>query len=153
MRDENVAIELLYRGGSVRSTPLEATADIRLFVEHADLLDVDPPQLLSNDAFGADKWRLPAEYLELDVEVYVWSLVPNDAAARDRVRLELDEYRARNLMPVLRALIYIVDVLKKNSIVWGVGRGSSVASYVLYLIGVHRINSLSYNLDIREFFK
>ena len=48
---------------------------------------------------------------------------------------------------------YLVDTLRKNNIIWGVGRGSSVASYVLYLLGVHRIDSLYYDLDITEFLK
>jgi DNA polymerase III alpha subunit len=43
--------------------------------------------------------------------------------------------------------------MRKNKIVWGVGRGSSVASYVLFLIGIHKVNSLKYNLDIKEFLK
>jgi len=34
-----------------------------------------------------------------------------------------------------------------------VGRGSSVASYCLYLLGVHKINSLKFDLDIKEFLK
>jgi DNA polymerase III alpha subunit len=50
-------------------------------------------------------------------------------------------------------MIYLVDVMRENSVVWGVGRGSSVASYVLYLIGVHKIDSVKYNLDFKEFFK
>jgi DNA polymerase III alpha subunit len=62
-------------------------------------------------------------------------------------------FRARNLFPVLQLLIYIVDTMRKHNIVWGVGRGSSVASYCLYLIGVHKIDSLKYNLNIREFLK
>jgi DNA polymerase III alpha subunit len=41
----------------------------------------------------------------------------------------------------------------KQKIIWGVGRGSSVASYVLYKLGVHRINSLYYNLDATEFLR
>jgi len=43
--------------------------------------------------------------------------------------------------------------MRENGIVWGVGRGASVASYVLYLIGVHRINSIQYGLDWREFLR
>ena len=41
---------------------------------------------------------------------------------------------------------------EKNSS-WGVGRGSSVSSYCLYLIGIHMVDSIKYNLDIQEFFK
>jgi DNA polymerase III alpha subunit len=47
----------------------------------------------------------------------------------------------------------MVTVCKENNIVLGVGRGSSVASYVLYLLGVHRVDSLKYDLDIKEFLK
>ena len=43
--------------------------------------------------------------------------------------------------------------MRKNNIVWGVGRGSSVASFVLFLIGVHKINSLYYDISIDEFLR
>ena len=62
-------------------------------------------------------------------------------------------FEERKMMNVLRFLIYLVDSMRKNKIVWGVGRGSSVASYVLFLIGIHKVNSLKYNLDIKEFLK
>jgi DNA polymerase III alpha subunit len=65
----------------------------------------------------------------------------------------MDLYDERHLEPVLQLMIFLVDTFRKNKIVWGVGRGSSVASYCLYLIGVHRINSLRYGLDIGEFLK
>ena len=54
---------------------------------------------------------------------------------------------------MLRILIYIIETMRKHKLVWGVGRGSSVASYVLYLLGVHKVNSLKHNLDIKEFLK
>ena len=77
----------------------------------------------------------------------------DNAATSQRVDMELNLYKERGLIPILQVLVYVVDTLRKNSLVWGVGRGSSVASYVLYLIGIHKIDSLKYNLDIREFLK
>ena len=56
-------------------------------------------------------------------------------------------------MDVLQFLKYMVDTLRENNIVWGVGRGSSVASYVLYLLGVHKVNSIKYDLDPTEFLR
>ena len=50
-------------------------------------------------------------------------------------------------------MIYLVDYMRKNKIVWGVGRGSSVASYVLYLIGVNKIDSIKYKLECQEFLR
>ena len=57
------------------------------------------------------------------------------------------------MIDVLRYLKYLVDTMRKHKIVWGVGRGSSVASYCLFLIGVHRVDSVLYQLDIKEFLK
>ena len=67
--------------------------------------------------------------------------------------MELAEFKARNLFSILQLLIYIIDTMRKNNLVWGVGRGSSVASYILYLLGVHKVDSVKYNLDIKEFLK
>jgi DNA polymerase III alpha subunit len=74
-------------------------------------------------------------------------------AELQRVGQELLLYQERDLFDLLRYLKYLVDTLRKNNVVWGVGRGSSVASYVLFLIGVHRIDSLYYDLNIDEFLK
>ena len=57
------------------------------------------------------------------------------------------------MMDLLRYMIYLVDFMRKENIVWGVGRGSSVASYVLYLIGIHKVDSIQYGLDYKEFLR
>jgi len=54
---------------------------------------------------------------------------------------------------ILPVMLYIVDTLRSQNILWGVGRGSSVSCYCLYLIGIHKIDSLKYDLPINEFFK
>jgi DNA polymerase III alpha subunit len=72
---------------------------------------------------------------------------------KNRVSQELELYIKHGMIDILHVMKYVVDVLRDNNIVWGVGRGSSVASYVLFLIGVHRIDSLKYDIPINEFFK
>ena len=72
---------------------------------------------------------------------------------KERVSLEYEMFEERGLIPLLQFLTFIVDHMRKNQIVWGVGRGSSVSSYCLYLIGVHKVNSLKYDLPIEEFLK
>jgi DNA polymerase III alpha subunit len=74
-------------------------------------------------------------------------------AELQRVAQELFLFQERNLFPLLCYLKYLVDTMRKHGVVWGVGRGSSVASYVLFLIGVHKIDSLYYDLPIDEFLK
>jgi hypothetical protein len=98
------------------------------------------------------KWHMPDEYKELDIAAYVLGLCKEDYELQ-RVGEELLLFQERNAFDLLRYMKYLVDTLRKNNVVWGVGRGSSVASYVLFLIGVHKINSLYYNLDIEEFLK
>lgn len=97
-------------------------------------------------------WHMPKEYQELDIASYVLGLCQQENELQ-RVGQELLLYQERDLFNLLKYLKYLVDTLRKNNIVWGVGRGSSVASYVLFLIGVHKIDSLYYNLDIEEFLK
>ena len=97
-------------------------------------------------------WHMPEKYKQLDIAEYLLKLCTTDAELQ-RVGTELLLYQERNMFDLLRFLVYIVDVMREQEIVWGVGRGSSVASYVLYLIGVHKIDSLYYDLDIAEFLR
>lgn len=97
-------------------------------------------------------WHMPQEYKQLDIAEYVLGLCKSNAELQ-RVGEELLLYQERNLFDLLRYLHYLVDVMKENHVIWGVGRGSSVASYVLYLLGVHRIDSMFYDLDPHEFLR
>jgi DNA polymerase III alpha subunit len=99
----------------------------------------------------ATHWFIPNEYCPNLVE-YLYGCCTTDAQ-RDRVSLELELFIKNGMYDVLHVMKYIVDTLRSNNIVWGVGRGSSVASYVLYLIGVHKVDSIKYSLPIEEFFK
>jgi DNA polymerase III alpha subunit len=95
---------------------------------------------------------MPPEYFKLDIAQWVLNQCTTDAELQ-RVADELMLFQERDLFNLLRWLKYFVDTMRANQVVWGVGRGSSVASYVLYLIGVHRINSMYYDLNITEFLK
>jgi DNA polymerase III alpha subunit len=97
-------------------------------------------------------WHMPQEYKTLDIAKHVLRLC-NTEAELQRCGTELLLYQERGLFDLLRYLKYLVDVMTQNQVIWGVGRGSSVASYVLYLLGVHRIDSMYYNLDIAEFLR
>jgi DNA polymerase III alpha subunit len=97
-------------------------------------------------------WHMPKEYKTLDIAQYILDLCKTQAELQ-RVGEELLLYQERNLFPLLQYLKYFVDTMRKNGVVWGLGRGSSTASYVLYLIGVHKIDSLYYDLPIEEFLK
>jgi hypothetical protein len=97
-------------------------------------------------------WSMPGEYQTLDIAQWLLNRCSTQEELQ-RVGKELLLYQERNLFPLLRQLKYVIDTWRANNVVWGVGRGSSVASYVLYLLGVHRINSIYYDLDIEEFLR
>ena len=104
------------------------------------------------DEQAQNNWFMPAKYLELDIAQWVLEQCKNDSELQ-RAGAELLLYQERNMFTLLKYLKYLVDTMRKNNIVWGVGRGSSVSSFVLFLIGVHRIDSIFYDLDIEEFLK
>jgi DNA polymerase III alpha subunit len=95
---------------------------------------------------------MPKEYYDLDIAKWILDQCKSEEELQ-RAGDELIKFQERNMFVLLQYLKYLVDTMRKNNIVWGVGRGSSVASFVLFLIGVHRINSLYYQLDIGEFLK
>jgi len=97
-------------------------------------------------------WYMPDEYKNLDVVNHIKSLAKTEQE-KTRVDEELELYIKYNLLNVLKFLVYLIDTMRKNDIVWGVGRGSSVSSYVLYLLGVHKVDSIKYGLDITDFLK
>lgn len=128
-----------------------------------DILDLtDIPALVSHvvsdksveqfDAECHNNWFIPEEYKNFDIAQYVLNQCQNEEELQ-RAGEELLLYQERDMFILLQYLKYLVDTMRANDIVWGVGRGSSVASFVLYLIGVHKINSLYYDLPIDEFLK
>lgn len=113
--------------------------------------DLDIP-IEEFDRVNQNNWHMPKEYINLDIAEWVLNKCSTQEELQ-RVGAELLLFQERNLFDLLRYLKYLVDCMRANQVVWGVGRGSSVSSFVLYLIGVHRINSIYYDLDIKEFLK
>lgn len=104
------------------------------------------------DKIQQNTWHIPDEYLNFDIAKFVLDQCSSEEELQ-RAGEELLLYQERGMFIVLKYLKYLVDLMRKNNILWGVGRGSSVSSFVLYLIGVHKINSLYYDLSIDEFLK
>jgi DNA polymerase III alpha subunit len=145
---QEAGVEILLRDRTLHGIVFEP-AVANQYNAVAEELGLEP---LCAEPNWSTEFDIPTKYTELDVEQYLYNLCQEDHE-RERVDQELALYKARNLIPVLQLMIYIVDTMRSHDIVWGVGRGSSVASYCLYLIGIHRIDSIKYDLDIHEFLK
>jgi len=100
----------------------------------------------------ASQWTIPEEYANFDITKWLLAQCNNEAELQ-RINEELSLFADKNLLLFLCYLKYMVDNFRKHKIVLGLGRGSSVASFVLYKLGVHKVNSLEYELDIHEFLK
>ena len=111
-----------------------------------------PPSQEVFDIVQQSNWHMPAEYKQLDIAKHILDQCNTDAEMQ-RCGYELLLYQERDLFDLLRYLKYLVDVMQDNRVIWGVGRGSSVSSYVLYKLGVHRIDSMFYDLEPEEFLR
>lgn len=109
-------------------------------------------------------WNIPEFYKNLEVKRHILKKLESEVSNNNfsdaevntrinRVILEVNLWKENNLLDLLKTLIYIVDIFQDNDIVWGTGRGSSCCCYILYLIGLHDVDSVYYNLDIKEFFR
>lgn len=112
----------------------------------------DPRSVEEFDKSNQTKFYMPEEYKSLDIEKLLYSLCKSDIE-KARVKEELVLYEKYNMLPLLQFLKFLVDSMREDKILWGVGRGSSVASYCLFLLGIHKIDSIKYELDIREFLR
>jgi DNA polymerase III alpha subunit len=113
---------------------------------------IDLPYDADYHAALQSQWHIPQQYATVDIAQLVLDRCENQDELQ-RVGQELMMFQDYGLFPLLKFLHYLVQTLSDQGIVMGVGRGSSVASFVLYKLGVHRVNSLYYDLDINEFLK
>ena len=157
---EEDVIELLYTDPDFDISKLYFN-DIDKYSESLKELGIDLPVINTApgrptpeefDKQNCDEWHMPESYYQINVLQWLLDKCQNDEE-KLRVQMEYDLFEKKQFIRVLQFLIYFVDTLRANNIVWGVGRGSSVASFCLFLIGVHKINPMLYNLDITEFLR
>ena len=161
--DETDLCDLIMQGRDLMQ--MKCVVDHSVDIESAVQIIEDPGQLAAWtfpydsdisvphwDNLQQRNWHMPEQYKTLDIAQHVLDLC-NTEAELQRCGQELLLYQERDLFPLLQYLAYLVDVMRANRVIWGVGRGSSVASYVLYKLGVHRIDSLFYDLSVEEFLR
>lgn len=145
----NLIESVMIHGPEILEDCVSTDPNLKEYFFRLDAEKLNYPKPLDNMDTG--HWFMPKAYVEMDIEDYLTKKCPQENQARLQYELEL--FRRHEMIQVLRMMKYIVDTLRENNVVWGVGRGSSVASYVLYLLGVHKIDSIKYNIPIEEFFK
>jgi DNA polymerase III alpha subunit len=138
------------------SLMVDPSDDIERLQEISEFAFVPPinsnRQLSDYDKEQQSIWFMPEEYYHFDIKQYCLTKCTTDDE-KNRVEEELHAFEKHGMLLLLQWLKYFVDTCNNNNVFWGVGRGSSVSSFVLYLIGVHRINSIKYKLDWKEFLR
>lgn len=160
--DPDSVFEAIYNGHDVWSMLVDNDSKIEQFnsicqkFDHTDQLIETPSDILlspeEEHKRRSENWLIADEIKTIDIKAYLLFLCKTDKE-KLRVEEEMALYEDRDLLPLLQLMLYLVDHFRNNNIVWGVGRGSSVASFVLYLIGVHKINPMLYGLEITDFLK
>lgn len=154
--DESDLIDLLMSNGDIPDQLITESVDIvKDQLDHVPVFLNETDANMSVEEFDQKNqrnWYMPDEYKSLDIAEHVLNMCNNDEQLQ-RVGRELLLYQEKNLFDLLRYLKYLIDTMQQHNIIWGVGRGSSVASYVLYLLQVHRIDSIYYDLNPEEFLR
>ena len=141
-------VDLIMKQQSTAGITVDGTVQLEDTSPETDIsLSVD-----EYDMMNQRNWLMPEEYKRMNIAQHVIDLCKTTSEIQ-RAGEELLMFQERNLFNLLKYLKYLVDTMRDNKIIWGVGRGSSVASYVLYLLGVHRIDSMYYDLDPGEFLR
>lgn len=156
------AVEFMLEGENISGVMVDDEDEVELYHRMTSLIDGNSPTINKTKTYTmqpdkhlrrlSKRWLIPPEYQYLDVVDYLISRCSTDIE-KQRVAAELEEFHKRNEINVLKVMIYIVDQFRKNDVVWGVGRGSSVSCFCLYLIGINKINPLKYDISYTEFFK
>jgi len=152
-KDKDLITGILTHGPDVLESAYtkDISENIQKYVDRviAEKLNYPMPMV---DVPSTREWFIPKEYKNINIREWLLSNCKTQEQI-DRVELELDLFDKNNMTDILPVMLYIVDTLRSQNILWGVGRGSSVSCYCLYLIGIHKIDSLKYDLPINEFFK
>lgn len=153
-------ISLLYNNKTVKLKNLlflSDDIDVQKYNKFAHEFDLTKLSLYNNkdsnlDSILQNTWLMPSEYQHLDIEHLLLAKC-NTKTEYDRTFLELSIFKKKQMLNLLRFLHYLVNTAKENKILIGIGRGSSVASFCLFLLGVHKINSIKYDLNFNDFLK
>lgn len=108
-------------------------------------------------------WQLPEDYQQLDLADYILTKFEERlpelgyseellAIAAARIEHELEEVERRGMIEFMRTVIFIIDEMRRTGVIWGVGRGSSCASYLLFLIGLHVVDCVTMDIPAEEFY-
>lgn len=156
-------LSFIFSGGKIEEAKISYSDEEilkykRLFKESL------PKKEKLNDHKLQEEFNIPQEFKDCNIKSIIYKKLEahidsNNYSEEEnlerlsRVLSEYNLYKKHGLLDVLKLCHYIVKVLECNNIVWGPGRGSACCSYILFLLGLHDVDSFKFNLDINEFLR
>ena len=113
---EAIKFEKLLPSGSYQAVAGHSLGEYSALVAN-NSIDYETPAE-SNDKYSyknVDNWNMPEEYKQLDIQTYLFNKT-KDYTQKQRVEQELAEFESRNMIPMLKFLVYMVTELKHNNI-------------------------------------
>jgi len=103
------------------------------------------------------EWTIPKKYLSMNIEELCIEALEQKRLINDvyvnRLSWELIQMELKDMHQFVRCLLYVTHQFKENDVVWGVGRGSSCASLIMYLLDINKVDPVKYGIPAEEFFK
>jgi len=147
----NAFNKLLNEGELPEHIRVEPSNDANLFNEKYNKdVCINADDVLLNPTF---------EYTEEEFEELLNNILENPRDNTDnidhlvRIEDEIEFFIKNDNQGFLCTLKRLIDKFKEDNVIWGVGRGSSCSCYVLYLLEVHDINPIKYDIPFKEFSK
>lgn len=155
---DEALVEILYSGQDINGLFCDSQASVNEWQTASRICDSrdQGPIYAAQEQFDAINWYhhwfTPEPWRSIDLRAWCLAKCQN-AIEQQRVEYEILEFEKRHMIPIMQHLIYCVDQWRSSNVLWGVGRGSSVSSFVLFLIGINRINPMEFDLNIHEWLK
>ncbi len=116
------------------------------------IVDLSKP---TNNCFSkiepADNFNFGVQSLVRPERGFFEKLLKSEKEHYERLKKEIDVIKEKRFEDYIWTVKKIVDVATENKIQIGPGRGSAVGSYLLYRIGVTKVNPIKYNLLFERF--
>jgi len=159
--NEATLFDLIKKKINLETLNIQRTKDTELFLlksgKKLTLVDIDDADIETLPPLESYDWNIPEDYKNIDLlDLCINRLIllnkHNDIYI-ERLQAEFEQIYTKDMSNFLKAVLFITDIFRAHHAVFGLGRGSSCASLVLYLLDINKVDPVKYDISMNEFFK
>lgn len=157
----NLLMSLVTSGQSIDDVPFVPHPDIALY-HHLNgtaktSMEWKQSERMDGPPISSYYWITPEPYKSMNIAEYCGERLDqlglDTQMYQHRLMEELNRVEDRRMGHFLRCLVWVTDTMRTNQVLWGLGRGSSCASLILFLLGVNKVDPVKYDIPMEEFYK